>query len=120
MATLKKQRFQNVTRRVIANEMIDIYCLVYDDYNITLNLNNQEREHVDIRHCVRSFLAEKHGVGPSMIASAETLIWHILKVGYKKPIDHSTIIHSFKVVKHTLPISRPAFTRRMKNLILGA
>ena len=121
MATqIRKSKFDLFTKRIIANEMIELYREVHDDSEVIYYLTSQEQEIADIRHCVRFFLAEKHSVGSSMIARSESFIWQVLHVGFRKPVNHATIINSFKVVKHTLPISRPAFTRRMKNLILGA
>ena len=120
MATVRKSKFDLFTKRIIANEMIELYRTIYDDSEVTYYLTNQEQEHADVRHCVRYFLAQKHEVGPSMIARSETFIWQILRIGFKNPVDHTTIMNSFKVVKNTLPISRPAFTRQMKKLILNS
>lgn len=95
----------------LAEHMKRVYQVFYFPKDFRAYLVTREEPYVDVRHIVRTRLAEIHGAGPAQVARAEA--W--LTGG--EPPNHSTIIHSREVVHEVLPIAQPLLLKRIDRLV---
>jgi hypothetical protein len=113
MNTRPEKSFTPIERlRFLAKELKRGYQVATGRTNIRYLADKQTQEVSDIKHCVRTFTMKKHKATPVQIAYAEEIL-------FKKKRTHDMYYHSLFVATEVLPLSRPAFTRRMKNLIMN-
>lgn len=95
----------------LAEHMKRVYQVFYFPKDFREYLVTRKEPYVDVRHIVRTRLAEIHGAGPARVARAES--W--LTGG--DPPNHSTIIHSREVTNEVLPLAQPLLIKRVERLI---
>lgn len=95
----------------LAEHMQRVYQVFYFPKDFRAYLVTRKEPYVDVRHIVRTRLAEIHQAGPMQVARAEAWLTG------NSPPSHSTIIHSEYVTNEVLPLAQPLLIKRVNRLV---
>lgn len=99
----------------LAAHMKLVYQVYYFPKDFRPYLVTQEQPYMDVRHIVRTRLAEIHDAGPTQVARVEFTIRGARDE--MSPNAYQAIIHSRKVVNDWLRPHKPLLVKRVDRLI---
>lgn len=89
-----------------------VYQVYYFPRDYRPYLVTRKQPYMDIRHIVRTLLAQAHNAGPAEVARAETMIG---QPGHS--ITHASISNSFTITRETIQPFQPLLVKRLHKLI---